>query len=440
MLYTASDAINLVYKIIGKTLSLLSDNFLNDNEKQKQIALNFKEFYRYSIKKKIYTENEVNVCFENFNWNFISDSDLNELKEQFLKNCLITTNENLFLEHTYVVEELNKIYDIALENTFVIDKELIDWEKTIKIIEYRFLAWIHAKNLKQDKDLKEKLVYIMTNLNNNEENSYYSKYNILIESLKEFKKFIYDYDNGTIAPTPENTKHYQRAKISINGLEFMKENKLESYVNYDEIMSQLQKLPDNSELWDFEFCLELNIRIFFANILSNIITSQTTSVWGAKAEMIRSNGGWNIKRDKEIFRNIYIALTQSKEKIGNLISMSSKRLNRNRIYLLKILLNKYKNKIGDELYNQIILDSYFDQIDKLIKYHEAGISDSLLSHPNEILDGFNIKLADALLDFENMTRICDALIELDSTLISESKGDLLKTIEFIKKISDIEHF
>lgn len=64
MLYTASDAINLVYKIIGKSLTLLSNVFDNDKEKQKQVALNLKEFYRYSMKKRIHTESEVIACAE----------------------------------------------------------------------------------------------------------------------------------------------------------------------------------------------------------------------------------------------------------------------------------------------------------------------------------------------------------------------------------------
>ncbi|WP_338985507.1 hypothetical protein [Spiroplasma endosymbiont of Diplazon laetatorius] len=440
MLYTASDAINLVYKIIGKTLSLLSDDFSKDKEKQKQVALNLKEFYRYSMKKRVHTESEIIACGETFNWNFITPSELSELKQLFLDNCLISTTENHYLDHEYVVQELNKTYDKALENTFIVERELIDWDKTIKMVESRFLAWIHAKNLKQDKDLKEKLLSIMANLNEKEEVSYYSKYNILIETLRNFKQFIEDYDNGKVAPTPENHKYYEKCIISIDGLKFIDEKDFIIYLDYDRILDQIQKLPDNAELWDFNFTMELNIRIFFSNILSNIITSQTISVWGAKAEMIRSNGGWLISREKEAFKNLYIALTQSSEKVQELISLSTKRLNRNLIQLVKDLLIKYKNKIGDDLYNPIILNSYFEQIDKLIKYHEAGISDSFLSHPNEVLDGFNIKSADALLDFENMSRISDALIELDSNLASQSKGDMLKTVEFIKKISDIEEF
>ncbi|AUM62551.1 hypothetical protein [Spiroplasma monobiae] len=440
MLYTASDAINLVYKIIGKTLALMGEGFKNDKEKQKQVALNLKEFYRYSMKKRVHTESEIISCGETFNWNFISESELVDLKKLFLENCLITTTENHYLDHEYVVQELNKLYDKALENTFIVDREMIDWDKTIKMIESRFLSWVHAKNLKQDKDLKEKLLSIMANLNEKEEVSYYSKYNILIETLRNFKKFVEDYENGIVAPTPENHRYYEKSKISMDGLKFMDEKDFVVYLDYDQILDQLQKLPDNSELWDFNFTLELNIRIFFSSILSNIITSQTISVWGAKAEMIRSNGGWLISREKESFKNLYIALTQSNEKIQSLISLSTKRLNRNLIQLVKDLMIKFKNKSGDDLYNPVILNSYFEQIDKLIKYHEAGVADSFLSHPNEMLDGFNIKSADALLDFENMSRIADALVELDSNLSNQSKGDLLRTIEFIKKISDLEEF
>lgn len=168
----------------------------------------------------------------NFNWNFISEQELQELKKLFLENCLISTVENHYLDHDYVFQELNKIYDKALENTFIVEREMIDWDKTVKIIESRFLSWVHAKNLKQDKDLKEKLILIMDNLNEKEEVSYYSKYNILMETLKNFKKFIEDYDNAMIAPTPENHKYYEKAKISIDGLKFMDEDDLVVYLDY----------------------------------------------------------------------------------------------------------------------------------------------------------------------------------------------------------------
>jgi hypothetical protein len=65
MLYTASDAIDLAYRIIGKTAASYLGN-PNDVQRFRTMAMDIKELYRSAVKNKIKSVEEFESLFNNF--------------------------------------------------------------------------------------------------------------------------------------------------------------------------------------------------------------------------------------------------------------------------------------------------------------------------------------------------------------------------------------
>ncbi|AHI52725.1 hypothetical protein [Spiroplasma culicicola] len=453
MLYTASDAIDLVYRIIGKTSSLLVDSSTQEDKKSK-IAFDIKEFYRFVIKSKIKTEIELVNAFDAFNWTFVEASHdveiLKTMKDFVIEFFLIDEDYNYFLDVNHINEELNKIYDKSLDNTFIEDKSTIEWHKTVKMIESRFLTWIQNKNLKQNLELKDRLLTILEAMNEKEEINYDHKYGLLINTFDRLKEYVDDYAAGKIEKTAENVELYDKYLASMKAINILPTGvKIKDYLNHEQMVLQVKKLPDDASLWEFDFTSELLIRIFLASLTNSLVTSDTMSIWNAKIEMLRSNGGWEIDLKKDSVRNLYIALTQSQEKIKELIAFNGKKVNNEMIDVASKLIKKYTSLIEKESFMSIdhktafempncsIIKTYLMYIGKLIKYHETGISDTFITHPGDAVGDFDINRADSLLNFENVNSIIRALQELDSEIKDYPQEVFQKTIQFLEDMGNI---
>ncbi|QEH61709.1 hypothetical protein SCHIN_v1c05120 [Spiroplasma chinense] len=457
MLYTASDAIDLVYRIIGKTSSLSISKGKLSNDKCRLIAQDIKEFYRELFKRRIKHENEIEAYFNEYQWSFVSSDDdqniLLEVKEFIKNNFLISEKSDYFLSEEHVHEELNKIYDKALDNSFVVDKESINWNKTVKLIESRFLTWVQNKSLKQNSELKARLLTILDSMNEKEEVNYHQKSELLVQTMDKLQKFVSEYELGRVEKVNENSEKYERYLYTLKTFESVPSGfNLETYISFEKIYTQVRILPDDASMWEIDFTMDLLIRVFFATLVNSLVTSGTFSIWNAKIEMIRSNGGWKIDKNKEIVRNMYIALTQDDDKKRELIKFSGKKLNRDLIDIAKKLVklvleletvekfSSIEKKETFDVPNVDVISVYFVQLANLIKYHEAGISDSFLAHPGEVVGNFDIAIADALLDFNNVNNVLTAVKKADNKIADFPDEVCLRTIHYIEKLGEITDF
>ncbi|QBQ07567.1 hypothetical protein SGLAD_v1c03680 [Spiroplasma gladiatoris] len=453
MNFKASDAINLVFTLIGNATAKSILSIRNNLEKRKILSNEIKDFYRENYKKNVKNEHELINLFDAKNWSFsIDKKEIEELKNFFFENFFVKNDYNYYLEHKHVLEEINKIYQKALDNAFVIDKSQIDWKKTIRVIESRFLTWINNKNLKQNHELKEKLLVIMISLNESNDKGYTLKYKNLLNNLDRYKKFVNDYDQKIIENNTVNLQFYNKYQNILNIHNCCDYNMtIDEYLDYENIIKQIKKLPDNGELWDFDFTIVLLKRVFFCSIINNLFTIHSEDVPRAKIEMILSNGGFRIDFSKESLKNLYIALTQNETKIKELIKFSSKRLNLNLIELIRSLiknlllstnLEQFQNYNKEETFNipnLKVLSCYSILIGKVINFHLSSINETIFAYPEKNSINFEIALVDTLLNFNNKNDIIDILKTNFKEIRNYPSTVIIKSIDFIEYLSNVEN-
>ncbi len=449
MFYTATEAINLAYKTIGY-LSAEIVAFNYDKSIKELITLDIKEFYRFIYKNNLNTEAEVFNAFENFNWTYKKASNdilIADNIKSLLRNYYLTKPaKNYYLDYKYVNKELNKIYNQSLNNTFIIEKTSIDWNKTIKLIESNFLMWVYNNNFKQDENLKNNLLALLKSMNEDEEINYHSKYKILIKELNSINKFMSSMDNNNLEKTTYNLIKYEKFKETIALKKLLQGQPIDIYLKYENIVSSIEFLPDDARYWNFGVTIDILIRVFFTTLIFKFIKSETTSIWGSTLEMIRSNGGWEIDTGKIPLRNMLIAITQDHKTINKMIPMDEKKLVLNLPILIYALLEEYfvilkKNNTDSkpqiktklELFETIFY-TYFNKLAKLIIYYQQELENNLLMKPKETLSEVDMTLISKLLTFDDKNEIIKTLREINSNLHDYTDEDILQVLNFLYNI------
>ncbi|QGS51798.1 hypothetical protein [Spiroplasma tabanidicola] len=453
MNYKASDAIDLIYRLIGNISAVSFPHFLDNHGKKRSLANDIKEFYRDMYKRKIKLKGEVENHFDLNNWSFSQNKDdILKVKNYFFGNFFIKTDYNYYLNKQHINEELNKFHDKALDNTFISNLTKIDWSRTTRIIEASFLTWINNKNLKQDDELKHRLTLILTSLNEKEEINYNQKYKIFLETIDKYKDFVNMYDKEELLKTPINSDSYEKYNQILKIYEYIENGmSIEEYLDSENIIMQIKKLPDNAELWEYDFTKVLLKRVFLITLINSVFKTHASSAPIAKIEMIISNGGFKIDFQKIPLNNLYIALTQNEENVKKLIKISGQKLNRDLIDLVKGLfknllinmqLNQYHSFDNKEIFyvpNKKVIYSYLKEIGNLIKYHESNLNEPILSHPGDNLSDFKIAISSSLLNFEDKNAIIDVLRKNYKEIKDYPNAVLLKTIEYIESLSNVEN-
>jgi hypothetical protein len=472
MIYTASDAIDLAYRIIGK----IAANYLIDNKTDSQhfrlMAMDLKELYRSSCKSKIKTTDEFARFFKEFQWTATNELDnAEQVQKKIYDFCTRVffkkDDANYWTDRSHAAEELKKIYDIALEKTFIEDKTNIDWESSVRVIESRFLAFLASHGLMFNKDLKTKLNEWLTLLNESESANYDMKYQNAISAVKDANEFCRKYESDPELQKLINfQQEYETLSKVIKQFEKIYINNSRD-ISYDSLVKMINDLPDDASSISIKDGEDILKRAFYANYLYRHINSGKNALLNSKIAFISENGGWSIDLSKQDLYNTYIALTQSDEVIEREIKIESERFNDDisevclrliALSLKDVAPEKFVNIEGNieyEIPNKKIVSVFMYELAQLIKYHESGGQMSsndfmgsgerpknsefdVMSHQSSVQGSSATSRANRLLDFENISGIITALKSGYRDIQDYPDTVVMRTIKYIAKLGEIE--
>jgi hypothetical protein len=470
MLYTASDAIDLAYRIIGKTAASYLGN-PNDVQRFRTMAMDIKELYRSAVKNKIKSVEEFESLFNNFQWTFMGDensTDFTKRINDFALNVFFKKSDvNYWIDRNHAHESLSKIYDIAVANSFEDNIEDIDWTKTVRIIESRFLIFINEKGFFFDNSLKSKIRDHIASMNESDEVSYKLKYENAIEAINEAADFCKKYEEDKKLHIFENLqREYKSLKKVLVQFEKIFVNNSRD-LSYDSLKKMVDDMPDDVTKLSIEEGQMILKKVFYATYLFNHITTGKTALLNAKISLVSDRGGWSIDLTKTELFNTYIAITQPKEVIEKEIKQDKMRFNADiaevclrliALSLKDITPEKFVNledNISYEIPNKKIVSIFMYELSQLIKYHESGgqfntvdedrnienlSSDTLDNLPKQSTVGTNTATSKAnrLLNFENVSGTITALKSGYREIQDYPDTVVMRTIKYIAKLGEIE--